>query len=716
MPAEISPLWLRAEDAPERGRRFSLPWLWRARLAVKEGVFAVEIARATPGDTEPLELAFLGFGGAPLGHATVAAPVAALLLPRGTATIAVTHGAALRLGLYPRGKLWLKLHAFAHGSFPGLPPHRRWRAAGAAARDLRGMHASLFADSPARQAQATRRYRRYRKAYVEDFSGPLAPAGATLSFLSVLGTDTRAEDLAACLAALRAQSDPHWEWLIGLPAGEDAARAQLTGEPRVRLLADAGTAPLTFNALLAAASGETLALLDPSGRPTRDAVAMLRAAFAAHADCMLAYTDEETLDAAGAPLDGVFKPAFNRHLLRAVDYFGDLVTLRTAHARAIGGARAYLPLAWRYDLLLRAAGALSPSAIRHIPRVGYGRQGAGGWTGFSSPDQAREAARALEDATGAPVEIRADLKLRPHYRLPDVPPLVSFVIPTRDRADLMGMALRSLVTHTAYRNFEIVIVDNGSVELETFALFAEIKAAWPRTIVVRDDGGFNYPRICNAGVDAASGDLICLLNNDIEVVEPGWLHEMVSLAALPQTGIVGAKLLFPDHTLQHAGVIAGLFRYAAHWFSHGAEDMAGHLGRLHARNNLSAVTGACLMISRQCWDQIGPLDAVRFAEDCNDIDLCLRARAGGFELVWTPFALLLHHESASRGRRRSKAHRERLKAQRARMEALWHTATLVDPHYNPNLARNSLHAGIAKSPEGSRAPRTDAIAPPHATP
>jgi O-antigen biosynthesis protein len=279
---------------------------------------------------------------------------------------------------------------------------------------------------------------------------------------------------------------------------------------------------------------------------------------------------------------------------------------------------------------------------------------------------------------------------------------------------LMGMALRSLIAHTAYRNFEIVIVDNGSAEAETFALFAEIEAAWPRTLVVRDDGGFNYPRICNAGVDAASGDLICLLNNDIEVVEPGWLHEMVSLAALPGTGIVGAKLLFPDRTLQHAGVIAGLFRYAAHWFSHGAEDMAGHLGRLHARNNLSAVTGACLMISRACWDQIGPLDAERFAEDCNDIDLCLRARASGFELVWTPFALLLHHESASRGRRRSKAHRERLKAQRARMEALWRTASLVDPHYNPNLARNSLHAGIAKRPEGSRAPRTDALPPPQA--
>ncbi|OYY20935.1 MAG: hypothetical protein B7Y65_04865, partial [Azorhizobium sp. 35-67-15] len=172
------------------------------------------------------------------------------------------------------------------------------------------MHASLFADSPARQIQATRRYRRYRKEFVEDFSGPPAPAGAVLSFLSVLDAGTRAEDLAVCLAALRAQSDAAWEWLIGLPDDGGDIPAELAREPRVRVLPGAGTAPLTFNALLAAAKGETIALLDPTGRPTRDAVAMIRAAFATHADCMLAYTDEEMLDEGGAPRDGVFKPAF----------------------------------------------------------------------------------------------------------------------------------------------------------------------------------------------------------------------------------------------------------------------------------------------------------------------------------------------------------------------------------------------------------------------
>ncbi|MFG1464399.1 glycosyltransferase family 2 protein [Xanthobacter sp. DSM 24535] len=716
MPSEISPLWLRAEDAPGPARRFRLPWLWRTRLAVREDVFAVEISGDFPGLDIGLELAFLGADGRVIGDTRLTAPVAAILLPRGTVAIVATGPADLRLGLYPRGKLWLKLHAFVYGAFPGLPPLRRWRAAGAAARDLRGMHASLFADSPARQIQAARRYRRYRKQYVSDFDGPLAADGTTVSFLSVLDTALPADALAAGLSTLQAQSDPRWEWLIGLPGETMPALEALSGAQGVRVLPNAGSAPLTLNALLAAATGEVVVLLDPAGRPTRDAVAMIRAAFSAHADCMLAYTDEEVLDETGAPHDGIFKPAFNRHLLRSVDYFGDLVALRTTHLRAIGGARAYLPLAWRYDLLLRAVGALPATAIRHIPRVAFGREGPGGWAGFASQDQAREAARALEDATGMPVEILKENRLRPLYRPAGPPPLVSFVIPTRDRADLMGVALRSLVALTAYRNFEIVIVDNGSVEAETFALFEEIKAAWPRTLVVRDEGAFNYPRICNAGVDAASGALICLLNNDIEVVEPGWLDEMVSLATLPDTGIIGAKLLFPDRTLQHAGVIAGLFRYAAHWFSHGAEDMGGHLGRLHSRNNLSAVTGACLMVSRDCWDRIGPLDAVRFAEDCNDIDLCLRARAAGYEVVWTPFALLLHHESASRGRRRSKAHRERLKAQRARMEALWRTSTLVDPHYNPNLARNSLHAGIAKRPEGSRAPRTDALGPPHVTP
>lgn len=195
----------------------------------------------------------------------------------------------------------------------------------------------------------------------------------------------------------------------------------------------------------------------------------------------------------------------------------------------------------------------------------------------------------LERALGVPVEMSADGRhLRPLFPLPSPQPLVSIVIPTRDRADLLGMALRTLIGKTTYRAFEIIIVDNGSVEAETFALFDEIRAAWPQTLIVRDDGDFNYPRICNTGVEQAKGELILLLNNDIEVIDGGWLSEMVSLSALPRAGVVGAKLLYPDRTVQHAGVIVGLFRYAGHWFAHAGAQAGGYEDRLLVRQNLGS--------------------------------------------------------------------------------------------------------------------------------
>ena len=703
-PHGIGPVRLASRPAADGARRFALPLAFRLWLARAGGAYVLDLPAAAEGDG--LALRLLDGAGRVLGEARMSAPLEAVFLPRGTAEISVALEAGAPLGIYPRSKLGLKLHAVLAGAFPGTPPLRRWKEAGAAARDLRGIHAALMENSPARRAERAAAYRAYRARFVEDFehvllerqdlplcfAGPLppGPAEATLR-----------------LDALRAQSDPHWTWHAALPADAppDLARwahAAAGSEPRLRLVETQADDAEALHVVVAGIARGLVCLLPASGQPTRDAVAMLRDAFARSPDCRLAYTDEEVLDAEGRPEAGVFKPAFNRHLLQAQDYVGHLVAARADAVQAVGGIDPRHGPAARYHLLLRLAESLPASAIRHIPRIAFG--------GPAAPvADPHPAARALEDALGASVTILADGRLRPRLPMPDPLPLVSFVVPTRDRADLMGMALRSLIGETDYRNFEIVIVDNGSVEPATFALFEEIKAAWPDTVVVRDDGPFNYPRICNAGVAAARGSLICLLNNDIEVVDGRWLDEMVALASLPRTGIVGAKLLFPDRTIQHAGVIVGLFRYAAHWFSHADRDLPGPFGRLVTRANVSAVTGACLMIRRDVWEATGPLDAERFAEDCNDIDLCLRARRAGFEVVFTAFACLIHHESASRGRRRTREHRNRLKAQRRRMEDLWGTRTLVDPHYNPNLSRVSLHAALAEAPEGPRDPRTDGI-------
>ncbi|MEW6255026.1 MAG: glycosyltransferase family 2 protein [Pseudomonadota bacterium] len=703
-PHGIGPVWLKSRPAGNDTRRFALPLAFRLALLRKGRAYvAVLCDGKSHAPTPDIALTLCDGAGAILAETRMAPGESALYLPMGTASITLAAPAGFAFGLFPRTKLALKLHAVAAGSFPGMPLAQRWKHAAAAARDLRGVHAALLEHSPARKAERARAYRIYRARFVEDFTTVAAPDPALeLTFFGEVPADLA--QAKARLAALVAQSDPNWIWRASLPANPpeavlDWAREAGARDPRFRPEA----LPLEAAAMWGSVENGLVSGLPPEGVPTRDAVAMIRDAFARHPDCDLVYTDEEQIDARGEPCCGVFKPAFNRHLLQAGDYMGHLVAARARAIQQVGGPQMRHGTATRYHLLLKLAERLAPSAIRHIPRVA-----------FTGPEETAKkdphaAARALEEVMGTSVTIDDHGRLRPRLPLPEALPLVSFVVPTRDRADLLGMALRSLIGETDYRRFEIIIVDNGSVEPATFALFEEIKAAWPETIAVRDDGTFNYPRICNAGVAVARGSLICLLNNDIEVVDGRWLDEMVGLACAPRTGIVGAKLLFPDRSIQHAGVIVGLFRYAAHWFSHADRDLPGPFGRLVSRSNMSAVTGACLMISRACWDAIGPLDAERFAEDCNDIDLCLRARRAGYEVVFTPFACLIHHESASRGRRRSRAHRNRLKAQRRRMEELWGTPTLVDPHYNPNLSRQSLHGALAATPEGPRSPRTDAL-------
>lgn len=718
----IPPIWL--QPVPGVPGRFHLPLA--LRLALKRAGMARVLRLETggahdgtaPAESEAVPLVFRGQNGASLGTGMVLPGVpAAAFLPRGTTQISTLNdtGPGLRLGLYPAGKVGLKLHAVATGRFPGLGPAARWKAAGAAARDLRGTLAALVEASPAKTALDALRYADYRASYVEDFTTVLPPEAAPrLSFLSSLGT-LALPALARCATAIAGQTDPAFEWILAVPQArleaEGEALARIAG-PTARLIGVAADPeaevsselPRALSAALSAAQAELICLLDPAGRPTRDAVAMLRAAFA-DPGCAFAYTDEERLDADGIPLAGIFKPAFNRHLLHASFYVGHLFAMRRADALRLGFAPQAGPAA-PFDLVLRHLAGLENRRIRHVPRVAYGAPGTR--PGFAAEAIAASAS-VLARHLGVPVETVAERHLRPLFPRPAPAPLVSIVVPTRDRAGLLGMALHSLIATTSYRNFELIIVDNGSVEPETFALFEAIAALWPRTRVVRDDGDFNFPRICNAGVAAAQGDLILLLNNDIEVVDGDWLDEMVALAMQPGTGIVGARLLFPDRTVQHGGVIVGLFRYADHWFAHSVAEAPGYEDRLRVRQNLSAVTGACLLVRRSVWEEIGPLDEVRFAEDCNDIDLCLRARAAGHEVVLTPFTGLVHHESASRGKKRSKAHRARLKAQRARMEALWHTSAFVDPHYNPNLSRRNLFAVLAPAPEGGRDPRTDAV-------
>jgi GT2 family glycosyltransferase len=276
---------------------------------------------------------------------------------------------------------------------------------------------------------------------------------------------------------------------------------------------------------------------------------------------------------------------------------------------------------------------------------------------------------------------------RPQRTLPTPQPRVSLIIPTRDGAELLRACVRSIRSLTIYENYEILIVDNGSVEAATEQLFAELSAD-PVIRILPRPGPFNFSRLNNSAVREATGSIIGLVNNDIEVTHGEWLGEMVALAAPPQTGCVGAKLLYPDSRIQHAGVVLGLRGIAGHAYRFAPSDEPGYQGRLRLAHEVSAVTAACLLVRRDVYDQVGGLDeslTVAF----NDVDFCLRVAAAGYLNLWTPFAELIHHESVSRGRDLTAAKAKRFADEHAIMQRRWGAALLDDPYYSPHLTRDA---------------------------
>ena len=366
------------------------------------------------------------------------------------------------------------------------------------------------------------------------------------------------------------------------------------------------------------------------------------------------YADEDRIDSAGRRGDWRFKPAWSPHWLGATNYLGHVALLRRAAVRDIGGWRDGLPDT-QHDLLLRLTRDAEPRAVVHLAKLlAHASQP------LPSPAIARAAAQ-----------------------IPDPAPRVSLIIPTRDGADVLATCIRSIRAMTRYPDYEIIIVDNGSVQDDTRRLFAELSADPAIKILPRPEP-FNFSRLNNVAASEATGSILALINNDIEVTHEDWLGEMVALAVQRQVGCVGAKLLYPDGRLQHAGVVIGLGGVAGHAQRFARADDPGYLQRLCAVHEVSAVTAACLVVRREVFDAVGGLDeglTVAF----NDVDFCLKVRAAGYLNLWTPFAELIHHESASRGRDLTPAKARRFAAEYATMQRRWGAQLLNDPYYSPHL-------------------------------
>ena len=517
--------------------------------------------------------------------------------------------------------------------------------------------------------------------------------------------------LRRCIDSVLAQAYPHWELCIA----DDAS-----SRPHIRKLLQEYSAKdsrikVTYreinghiseasNSALALASGDWVALLDHDDELPPHALYIVAKAINERPDAALFYSDEDKIDEEGHRYDPYFKPDWNPDLFYGQNTISHLGVYKTGLIREIGGFRKGLEGSQDYDLALRCVENVGADQVVHIPRVLYHWRAVPGSTALGGHEKSYAALagkKALEEhfsRIGKDVEVQI---LSGGYRVKyarseAARPKVSLIIPTRDRVELLRMCVESILARTKYSNYEIVIVDNQSQEPETHAYFRRLSNN-PKMKIVTYDAPFNYSTINNTAVAASDGEFIGLVNNDIEVISPDWLDEMVSHARREDIGAVGAMLYYPNNTIQHAGVVLGVGGVAGHVHAGKPRGFSGQMSRATLVQNLSAVTAACLLVRRETFDAVGGLDP-RLEVAFNDVDFCLRVRELGLRNLWTPFAELYHHESASRGYEDTPEKQQRFLREVALMIDRWGKALKRDPAYNPNLTLERYDFSLSSAP------------------
>lgn len=453
------------------------------------------------------------------------------------------------------------------------------------------------------------------------------------------------------------------------------------------------------NAGLEAARGAWVGLVDHDDALTPGAVQLIAQTVHDHPNCQFIYTDEVITDEKLKPVSYHLKPAYDDVLLSGVNYINHLSCYRRDRLLALGGLRGGYDGSQDYDLLLRYVRDLAPHEIKHLPYPAYRWRRTSGAFSAQFMERATQAARRTlaerySTSTKGQMSIVVDdaiTKTLHRVRFDQGQkrwPRVSIVIPSRDSFPLISRILADLTLHTNYPDYEIIVIDNGTTDPRVLALYAQCEEGPIQFQYDIAPAPFNFSRQVNRGIKLSTGELILLLNNDIEVIDGDWLREMASCFNYPNTGIVGARLLYPNRRIQHAGVIIGLGGLAGHWFDGQRESHPGPMARLHVRQSFSAVTGACMLISRACLEQVERFEEEDFAIAYSDTDFCLRAVSKGFRVIWTPFATLIHQQSASRGSDQTRANRARFECDKASLRRHHNTETFQDPAYHPWYSRH----------------------------
>lgn len=514
------------------------------------------------------------------------------------------------------------------------------------------------------------------------------------------------------IESVRGQLYENWELCIADDCSTDSAvrdylQKTQSKDSRIKVVfrENNGHISAASNSALSIAEGQWVVLMDQDDLLSEQALYWVVKAINENPEGKLFYSDEDKINENGDRHNPYFKCDWNRSLFYSQNMICHLGVYNHEIVGSIGGFREGFEGSQDHDLALRFIEHVDDSAIIHIPRILYHwrvhpNSTAGGAeakpyaavAGEKAIQQHLERLNINAEVTSSRVGYRVD------YALPKKMPLVSLIIPTRNGLELVRTCIESIINLTAYPNYEIILIDNGSDDPDSLAYFSEIEKKYSCVSVKRDDSPFNYSALNNAAVAQAKGEIIGLINNDIEVIEPGWLSEMVSIVLQPGVGAVGAKLLYPDDTVQHAGVVIGIGGVAGHIHLKCRPDEPGYFGRLNLISEFSAVTAACLLVKKADYQQVGGLNEVDLTVAFNDVDFCLKLKSSGLRNIWTPHALLYHHESATRGYEDNPEKVARFNREAAYMTRTWEKYIANDPCYSPNLSLNTSDFSLAWPP------------------
>lgn len=508
--------------------------------------------------------------------------------------------------------------------------------------------------------------------------------------------------LKECIDSVIQQCHTNWELCIADDASTNSDTISLLKsyalehtKIKVNFLSENGHISKASNAALEMVNGDYVLLLDHDDTLPHHTLSFFARAITDNPLAQVLYGDEDKIDDKGNRHQPHFKPDWNPDLLLSQNYICHPVVYKKSVLNSIEGFRLGVEGSQDHDLLLRATAGLGRDEVVHLPFILYH------WRVIDNSTASNASAKSYTTDAGIEAikhflgqsQQRASVEkgkypntYKVNWPLPTKQPLVTLIIPTRDGYDILKQCLESIYAKTSYKNFEIIVVDNQTSCEKTLGLFNEYTDSQANFTVFKWDKPFNYSAINNFAVSKASGEVIGLINNDIEVISEDWLTEMVSHAIRPEIGCVGAKLYYPNDTIQHAGVVLGIGGVAGHSHKYFHKSEPGYFTRLNLVQNMSAVTAACLVVRKSVYEEVDGLNEQDLTVAFNDVDFCLKVHTAGYRNLFTPWAELYHHESISRGEEDTPEKMARFNKESEYMRKKWKRLLSNDAAYNRNLS------------------------------